>query len=307
MDAELAAAAAFLVRPDLADIESTRILTDSSTLPRTSAEADYLRVVEVVDTALTVDREREVPIRIYKPRRELRAGSGILFLHGGAFVSGDLGSEHARCLRFAGGAGAVVVSVAYRLAPEAPYPAALLDCVAALEWIHEHANALGVDPARIAVGGVSAGGGLAAALTLLLRDRGGPMPCAQLLLFPVLDDRMATRSMQAFNMTPVWDNRNSALMWSHYLAGQEADEYAAPARAARLDGLPETYLLTAELDPLRDEALAFAGRLLAAGVSVDLRLWAGAYHVFDQLLPDAAISKSSLEDQVRFIRTALRP
>jgi acetyl esterase len=146
---------------------------------------------------------------------------------------------------------AVVVSVDYRLAPEHPFPAAIDDCYAALEWVAANAEDLGVDPAAIAVGGVSSGGALAAAVSLLARDRSDPAVAFQLLINPVLDDRLDTASFRAFPDTPLWNSRDVAVMWDLYLGPErgQVSPYAAPARAADLAGLPPAYVLTSEFDP----------------------------------------------------------
>jgi acetyl esterase len=154
----------------------------------------------------------------------------------------------------------VVVSVEYRLAPEDPFPAGLEDCYAALVWLHESAAELGVDGDRIAVVGRSAGGGLAAALALVTRDRHGPALCFQCLAIPELDDRLDTPSMQAFVDTPLWNRPLAEASWRHYLGDDRSDvsPYAAPARATDLSGLPPAYVSTMEFDPLRDEGIAYA-------------------------------------------------
>ena len=145
-----------------------------------------------------------------------------MFFHGGAFVLGDRYTEELRCLRYAAEAGCVVVSVDYRLAPEHPFPAAVDDCYAGLEWTVSHAAELGIDPSRVGVGGSSAGGALAAAVALMARDRGGPALAVQILNYPVIDDRMQTPSMRAFDATPMWTSGSNADMWQHYLGDPES-------------------------------------------------------------------------------------
>jgi acetyl esterase/lipase len=177
------------------------------------------------------------------------------------------------------------VSVEYRLAPEHPFPAGVEDCYAALRWLADNAGALGADPGRLAVAGTSAGGGLAAAVALMARDRGGPALRLQVLSIPELDDRLQTPSMTTFIDTPLWNRPNAVLSWSFYL-GREADAapgddvspYAAPARATDLRGLPPAYVATAELDPLRDEGIAYASALMHAGVPVELHQFPGTFH-----------------------------
>ena len=246
-----------------------------------------------------------VRVRIYRPRGDETVRPAALYVHGGGFIAGDLDSEDVRCVRFANEAGCVVVSVEYRLAPEHPYPAALDDCYAVLCWAATSAAALGVDPTRIGVAGASSGGNLAAATALLARDRGKPPVAFQLLVYPTLDDRLQSASVQ-FVGTPMVDGSDCVRCWNSYLGADRSDvsPYAAPARAIDLRGLPPTYVMTAELDPLRDEGIEFATRLLAAGVSVDLHQFAGAFHGFD-LFP-TAISRRALDEQVLWLESVIR-
>jgi acetyl esterase/lipase len=250
-------------------------------------------------------RADPVRVRIYRAPDGGAPRPGVVYVHGGGFIAGDLDTEELRCVRFAREAGVVVVSVEYRLAPEHRYPAALDDCYAVLTWTAASAAALGVDPARIGLAGASSGGNLAAATALLARDRGEPAVAFQLLVYPTLDDRLQTGSRQ-FVGTPMVDGRDCERCWDYYLGTErsEVSPYAAPARAADLRGLPPTYLMTAELDPLRDEGIEFATRLLAAGVSVDLHQFAGAFHGFD-LFP-TAISQRALDEQVRWLESITR-
>lgn len=227
----------------------------------------------------------EAKVRVYRPLDADGDLPGLLYIHGGGFVLGDVDTEHLGAARLADALGVVLVSVDYRLAPEHPYPAGLDDCYAALEFL---AALPGVDPARIAVHGASAGGALAAGVALLARDRGGPALCFQSLNIPVLDDRLTTHSMVAFTDTPLWSRPQAEQSWAMYLAGQEADGYAAPARTEDLAGLPPAYVVTCELDPLRDEGIEYALRLLRAGVSVELHQWPGIFHG-STLVPGAAV------------------
>ena len=204
--------------------------------------------------------------------------------------------------------GAVVVSVEYRLAPEHPYPAAVHDCYSALRFLAVQADELGVDPARLAVLGTSAGGGLGAATALLARDLGGPALCFQMLHIPELDDRLETPSMRAFVDTPMWSRPLAEQSWRAYL-GPDVDRddvspYAAPARATDLSGLPPTYISTAENDPLRDEGILYGLRLLQAGVSVELHQFPGTFHG-SALVASAVISKRAQTESVTVLRRAL--
>jgi acetyl esterase len=205
--------------------------------------------------------------------------------------------------------GAVVVTVEYRLAPEAPFPAPLEDVYAGLVWFAEHAADYGVDPARIAIHGISAGGGLCAGLALLARDRGGPAIAFQYLGVPEVDDRLTTPSMTAFTDTPIWNRPNAIVSWDSYLGegvpgSADVSPYAAPARATDLSGLPPAYVSTMAFDPLRDEGIAYGLALLAAGVPVELHLFPGTFHG-STLIEGAAISKREITERVAVLRRAL--
>jgi acetyl esterase/lipase len=249
----------------------------------------------------TVPADPEVAVRIYRPHHPQGA---IVWLHGGGFVMGDLDTEHPWAARVADGAGAVVVSVGYRLAPEHRFPAALDDADAVLTWTAEHAADLGTDPQRIAVGGHSAGAGLAAAVALRARDQQGPPVRFQLLNQPELDDRQETWSARQFTATPWMTRDKLAATWRHYLGAAPATPYAAPARAADLSGLPAAYIATAEFDPLRDEAIAYALRLLQAGVPVELHQWPGTFHGSQAILT-AEISQRQITELTAALRRAL--
>ncbi|MCD2185609.1 alpha/beta hydrolase [Actinomycetospora soli] len=230
---------------------------------------------------------------------------GLLVLHGGGFVMGSADMSAALAADLAAALGALVVVPDYRLAPEHPYPAALDDCAAALDWLAARPE---VDPARVALHGMSAGGGLAAALTLRVRDHGGPAVCFQVLDAPEVDDRLDTPSMRAFTDTPLWSRPDAELSWRHYLRGHggAVPVYAAPARATDLAGLPPAYVVVYENDPLRDEGLAYAGGLLAAGVSVELHLFPGTFHR-SVILAGAAVSQRQAAETVAVLRGGLRP
>ncbi|HEY2592919.1 MAG TPA: alpha/beta hydrolase [Chloroflexota bacterium] len=203
----------------------------------------------------TVPGDPDVAVRIYRPHA---ARAAIVWLHGGGFVMGDLDTEHPGAIRIADGTGAVLISVAYRRAPEHRFPAALDDAYTVLSWTAEYADELGIDPERIAVGGHSSGGGLAAALALRARDQHGPAIRFQLLNQPCLDDRQQTWSARNFTQTPFVFRAKITAIWGHYLGSAPGSPYAAPARATDLTGLPPAYIGTAEFDPLRDEGICYA-------------------------------------------------
>jgi acetyl esterase/lipase len=249
----------------------------------------------------------DVPIRIYTPRAGASGPRGCVFeIHGGGFIMGDVAMMDPWCQVVAAELDAIVVSVEYRLAPEHPFPAGIEDCYAALCWTAANAKQLGADPRRLAIAGQSAGGGLAAGTALLARDRGGPELCFQLLDIPELDDRLGTPSMRAFTDTPLWNRPNAEWSWRHYLGGRggEVSPYAAPARMKDLSNLPPAYVSTMEFDPLRDEGILYALRMLQAGVPVELHSYPGTFHG-SSLIAGAAISQRCARDVLDALRRAL--
>ncbi len=249
-----------------------------------------------------------VPVRMYAPAATVAtARPALLDIHGGGFVLGSIDMEHGFATRVARDLGAVVVTPEYRLAPEHPFPAGVDDCYATLQWMHAGAATLGIDTGRVAVGGQSAGGGLAAAVALLARDRGGPRICFQYLGIPELDHRLDTPSMRTFVDTPMWHRPNAELSWSYYL-GPDAGEvspYASPAIAPDLGGLPPAYVATMEFDPLRDEGILYALRMMQAGVPVELHSFPGTFHG-SGLVATAAVSERERNEVMVALRRGLQ-
>jgi acetyl esterase/lipase len=249
-----------------------------------------------------------VRVRVYRP---LQSGSGaaLLWLHGGGLIVGAPRMDDAACGAWARDLGLVVVSVAYRLAPEHPFPAALDDAHGAWAWLQGSAGAMGVDPVRVAIGGASAGGGLAACLAHIVRDEGGAQPAAQLLVYPMLDDRTASRRELYDAGHLVWHNRSNRAGWRAYLrlapGAPELPAYAAAARRADLRGLPPAWIGVGDLDLFRDEVRVYAERLACAGVDVTRLEVAGAPHGFDVLAPDAALAREFAASHHAFLRERL--
>jgi acetyl esterase len=235
-----------------------------------------------------------VPVRVYRGGQTAPAPV-VMYCHAGGFALGNLDTDHRQCVELARRGRCTVVSVDYRLCPEHPYPAALDDAVTALRWVADNATELGVDAARIAVAGSSAGATLAAGLAQRAADGSLPPIVFQLLHQPVLDDR-ATASKAEFATSPAFDGEAAELMWRHYLAS-DGSAAAVPARRSRFDGLPDTLITCAEIDPFRDEAIDYAQRLLRAGVGTELHVFARACHGFDSLLPDWSASQRLFELQ----------
>jgi acetyl esterase/lipase len=244
-----------------------------------------------------------VGVRLYRPTGASGAGPALLWIHGGGYVIGNAAQDDVLCRRFARELGATVASVDYRLAPEHPYPTPLEDCYSALAWL---ADLPSVDPARVAVGGASAGGGLAAALALLARDRAEVPLAAQLLVYPMLDDRTVDRNDLHNPGHRLWNQSSNKFGWACYL-GDADPGIAVPARREDLSGLPPAWMGVGTLDLFHDEDLAYAERLRAAGVPCHVELVSGAFHGFDGIVPKAEVSQSFFNSQCAVLREAFAP
>jgi acetyl esterase len=230
----------------------------------------------------------DIPVRIYRPKEE--TGAALVYFHGGGWVLGNLDTHNNQCRSLAQASGCVVVAVDYRVAPEHRFPAAAEDAYAAATWVGEHAGALDLTAGKLAVGGESAGGNLAAVVCLMARDRGGPAIRRQWLAYPVTDHAFDTPSYSEMDSGFGLERETMRWFWAHYLGPDEdgSNPYASPLRAASLEGLPPAIIVTAEYDVLRDEGNAYATRLREAGVSVELRVFAGVNHAFLGMPIDAA-------------------
>lgn len=257
-------------------VEGVRQLNDLATQMATPPEP-----VAAVEDRVAGQPGAEVPVRVYRPDGDPPLPIAVT-LHGGGFVHGSLDSHDAVSRRLANASGCVVVSVGYRLAPEHPFPAGVEDAFEATRWVAEHASELGGDPDRIAISGESAGGNLAAVVTLLARDRGGPRLAFQLLVYPAVDMGGQYGSRTEFGEGYLLDLDDMRWYESNYLHdhAQRDDFRASPLRAPSLAGLPPALIITAEFDPLRDEGEVYGERLRQAGVPVRVSRYDGMVHGF---------------------------
>lgn len=244
-----------------------------------------------------------VGVRLFRPADTEAPGPALLWIHGGGYLIGTAAQDDVLCRRFTRELGVTVASVDYRLAPEHPYPAPLEDCYSALTWL---AGLPSVDRARIAIGGASAGGGLAASLALHARDLGEVPPAAQLLVYPMLDDRTVDRDGLDNPGHRLWNQSSNKFGWAAYLADADR-EVAVPARRQDLGGLPPAWMGVGTLDLFHDEDLAYAERLRAAGVPCELEVVDGAFHGFDGIVPKADVSRAFFDSQCAMLRRALAP
>jgi acetyl esterase len=262
-------------------------------------------VAEVVDR--TIERPGgPLGVRIYRPDRSATLPV-LVFFHGGGWVLCDLDSHDPVCRALANQVGCVVVSVDYRRAPESRYPAAVEDAYAATRWVARHADELGVDPDRLVVMGDSAGGNLAAAVALMARDRGGPRIAYQVLVYPITDHDFHTGSYRDFGVDHYLTTAAMRWYWDQY-APALADRnqpYLSPLRADDLLALPPALIVTAECDPLRDEALAYALRLREAGTAVEQTTYEGMFHGFFTLTATLDGTRRAVSDVVRALRKRL--
>ncbi|MEU1532372.1 alpha/beta hydrolase [Streptomyces fagopyri] len=318
------------VRPDM-DPELHALLADMPLMTRLDPEvlAQLRRMPSAPVESLLEGRRishREVtvsgadgariPLSVFSPSGTpgtpgVTAAPCVLWMHGGGMVMGDRFSQIDIPLEWLDLFGAVVVSVDYRLAPEAGGTTPVDDCYRSLLWVGAHADELGIDPARIVVAGVSAGGGLAAGVTLMARDRGTPPIAAQMLVCPMLDHRNTTPSSRQYSGGPgVWTRETNEFCWRAVLGDlrdEQVPAYVSPAIAEDLSGLPTTYIDAGSAEVFRDEDVTYAGRIWAAGGQAELHIWAGGFHGFDALYPQARVSSAARRARNDWLGRVLSP
>ena len=308
------------LRPMLQRLPTDRTL-DLNNLPAARARmkklvAELLGSMPPVEGVISQDQlvpgpqtGQQVRVRVYRSNDQRNKIPALFWIHGGGYVMGDIEQDDRLMKQFVNRIGCVAVSVDYRLAPEHPFPIPVEDCYAGLKWLFAHADELGVDPSRIAIGGPSGGGGLTAGLGLMARDRKEVQVAFQLLIYPMIDDRNVTPASYAITDPRVWNRESNRLGWKAYLGrdggGSDVSPYAAAARATDLTNLPPTYISVGTLDLFVDENIEYAQRLIQAGVPTELHVYPGAFHGFDLFAPSAKVSKQFKADRDNALRRAL--
>lgn len=311
-----------LVDPELAAIldifPPLTFTSESLALIRTSLKEMNTQVpADVPDFSAISVQERYVPgpqeapdmrVLVYLPANRSTQLPALLWIHGGGYVLGSADQDDLHVKGIVSALGCAAISVDYRLAPETPHPGPVEDCYAALTWLYAHAEELGVDTTRIAIGGASAGGGLTAGLGLLTRDRGEVPLAFQLLIYPMLDDRTVTlEEPHPYTGEYVWTPDANRFGWRSLLGqepgGPDISPYAAAARAEHLEGLPPTFISVGSLDLFLEEDLEYGRRLVRAGVPTEMHIYPGAFHGFN-MVPGAQVSQAFARDQLDALRRA---
>lgn len=255
------------------------------------------------------ERRHPLRLRIYRPKKLLASTPGLLWIHGGGFIIGNPVMNDPFLFQVTLEAGIQVVSVDYRLAPEHPFPAPLDDCYTALRWVYDNAPALNIDPQRIAIGGESAGGGLAAALAQMVHDRSEVEPVFQMLVYPMLDDRTCLQPHPAHKVLMTWSPESNRFGWEAYLSqkcgSEDVPPYSVAARRENLSGLPPAWISTGTLDLFYEEDVAYANRLKESGVDCELLVIQGAFHGFDFLAPRTKLVEGFRKSQIAALKKHL--
>lgn len=255
------------------------------------------------------DGRTNIRLRIYKPETTDTPTPALIWIHGGGYLIGKPEQDDGSCAQFVRELGITVVSVDYRLSPRFPFPAALDDCHSALQWAASHPEQSGIDPKRIAVGGASAGGGLAAALAQLAHDRKEIAPAFQLLVYPMLDDRTVVRTDIDDSRNITWDQQSNRFGWESYLGrecgAENVPAYSVPARRTDLSGLPPAWIGVGDLDIFHDEDGTYAQRLRECGIECDLVIVPGAFHGFDVFGPQIPVVQEFRRSQIAALKKHL--
>jgi len=305
LDPDVAEAFVTKVGLDLTDLEAARGTLLASAAERRPPELSP-NVTITDHQAPGLPGEPDVRVRLYQHKERAGAQPGLLWIHGGGHVLGEVEQDDPTAVHFVEEVGCTVASVDWRRSPEHPFPTAMNDCYAALAWVHNNAGDLNIDPRRVAIGGASSGGGSAAGLALMARDKGEYPICHQSLNYPMLDDRNVTPSSHAIVHPRVWNRETNALAWQFY-RGDESDDvspYAAPSRATDLSGLPPAFVGVGDMDLFLDENIEYAQRLLQAGVPTELHVYAGGNHAFNGLAAESSLAKRYDRDRDDMLRKA---
>jgi acetyl esterase/lipase len=301
------------VFPHLPPLDLTDIPTARTTMMNMLAEAQAgiqrsQNVVYSDHQAPGLNGAPQVRVRLYRPADQPGQLPCLYWIHGGGHVLGQIEQDDLMMEHIVEAVGCAAVSVEWRRPPEHPFPAPMDDCYAGLKWAHANAAELGLDPGRIAVGGASSGGGSAAGLALLARDRGEVPVCFQLLVYPMLDDRNVTPASRAVTEPKVWNRQSNLIGWQSYVGDavgtDQVSPYAAPTRADSLAGLPPAYLPVGDLDLFIDEDIEYAQRLQQADVPAELHVYPGGIHGFDLLAPASRLAQRFVRDRDEALRRA---
>ncbi|MDR6170461.1 alpha/beta hydrolase [Curtobacterium sp. SORGH_AS_0776] len=291
----------------LDDVDTFRALTTSPPIEETIAGRPILHTVRSIPGPVGAP---DLTVSVFERTDHTRPGPGIFHTHGGGLIGGDRFVGAGVYLDWVERFDAVVVSVEYRRPPEHPDPAPIEDVYAGLVWTADHAAELRVDPARIVIAGESAGAGLTAGLALLARDRKGPDVLGQVLMYPLLDERNDTVSSHHDDSAGTWDRTSTETAWDAYLGARRGTEgasiYASPSLATDLSHLPPAFIDVGSAELLRDEDVAFASAIWAAGGSAELHVWSGGFHGFDQIVPAAAVSRAATAARTSWLERLLR-
>lgn len=245
----------------------------------------------------------KIKVQVIEPKERDEKLPGLVFFHGGGFILRASGAHYKIAKMYARMVPCRVIYADYRLAPKNPFPIPVEDCYQAYKWTLDHADQLKINSDQVMIGGDSAGGNFAAAVTLMSRDRGIPSPSAAMLIYPVTDRRMITKSMEIYTDTPVWDSNLTKMVWDAYLGGRipEKIEYASPLEAESLASFPPTYIEVAEYDALRDEGILFCNKLRESGVNVELHEIPKSCHGFETAV-ESNLLKDAIQRRIHWIK-----